>query len=168
VISNKGTPFFTQLRPGKNGKYFKIIKFKTMNDDQDTEGNLLSDERRLTNLGKFIRKTSIDELPQIFNVLNGDMSFIGPRPLLIEYLDMYSEEQNRRHLVKPGLTGWAQINGRNAISWSEKLMFDVYYVNNISFYLDTLIFFKTFKKVFNSEGISSVNHVTIEKFNGKN
>ena len=135
TIANKGNPFFTQLRPGKKGKVFKILKFKSMMDQKDAEGNLLPDEDRLTKIGQFVRKTSIDELPQIINVLKGDMSFIGPRPLLVEYLDFYSEKQNRRHLVKPGMTGWAQINGRNAISWSQKFELDVYYVDNISFKL---------------------------------
>lgn len=168
AITNKGNPFFIQLRPGKKGKTFKIIKFKTMNDKKDAEGNLLPDEQRLTKIGQFVRKTSMDELPQILNVLKGDMSFIGPRPLLIEYLDIYTEEQNKRHLVKPGMTGWAQINGRNAITWCEKFELDVYYVDNVSFRLDVEIFFKSFRKVVESQGISAKNHVTTEKFNGKN
>ena len=155
AIANKGKPFFIQSRPGKNEKIFKIIKFKTMNDNKDSKGNLLSDEKRLTNLGKFMRKTSIDELLQIFNVLKGDMSFIGPRPLLIEYLDLYSFEQKKRHLIKPGITGWAQVNGRNAISWNEKFKLDVFYVQHISFLLDLKILFQTIKKVIMREGISS-------------
>jgi lipopolysaccharide/colanic/teichoic acid biosynthesis glycosyltransferase len=168
AIANKGKPFFIQSRPGKNEKIFKIIKFKTMNDNKDSKGNLLSDEKRLTNLGKFIRKTSIDELLQIFNVLKGDMSFIGPRPLLIEYLDLYSFEQKKRHLIKPGITGWAQVNGRNAISWNEKFKLDVFYVQHISFLLDLKILFQTIKKVIMREGISSATSATKEYFKGNN
>ncbi|MDG1697385.1 MAG: sugar transferase [Polaribacter sp.] len=168
AIANKGKPFFIQSRPGKNEKIFKIIKFKTMNDNKDSKGNLLSDEKRLTNLGKFMRKTSIDELLQIFNVLKGDMSFIGPRPLLIEYLDLYSFEQKKRHLIKPGITGWAQVNGRNAISWNEKFKLDVFYVQHISFLLDLKILFQTIKKVIMREGISSATSATKEYFKGNN
>jgi lipopolysaccharide/colanic/teichoic acid biosynthesis glycosyltransferase len=168
AIANNGKPFFLQTRPGKNERLFSIIKFKTMTDKKDKDGNLLPDAERLMAVGSFVRKTSLDEIPQLLNVIKGDMSLVGPRPLLPEYLPLYTPEQKKRHEVKPGITGWAQVNGRNAISWPEKFMFDIYYVNNISFYLDTTIFFKSFKKVFKSEGISSVNHVTIEKFNGKN
>jgi undecaprenyl phosphate N,N'-diacetylbacillosamine 1-phosphate transferase len=169
VIVNKGNnPFFCQRRPGKNGKAFNLIKFKTMTDDMDSEGNLLSDEKRLTKLGSFIRKTSLDEIPQLINILKTDMSFIGPRPLLVEYLPLYNDEQKKRHLIKPGITGWAQVNGRNAISWQKKLELDVWYVENISFLLDLKIIYLTFKKVTASEGINSTTHVTMEKFNGNN
>ena len=168
AIVNKGNPFFLQKRPGINEKIFDIIKFKTMNDAKDEEGNLLSDTERLTKIGKFVRKTSIDELLQLINVLKGDMSLIGPRPLLQEYLSLYNEEQKKRHEVKPGITGWAQVNGRNAISWNEKFKYDILYVNNISFYFDLKILFLTIKKVFKSEGISSENSVTMEKFKGNN
>ena len=156
AIVNKGNnPFFCQRRPGKNGKVFNLIKFKTMTDDIDSEGNLLSDEKRLTKLGSFIRKTSLDEIPQLINILKTDMSFIGPRPLLVEYLPLYNDEQKKRHLIKPGITGWAQVNGRNAISWQKKLELDVWYVENISFLLDLKIIYLTFKKVTASEGINS-------------
>ena len=169
AIVNKGNnPFFCQRRPGKNGKVFNLIKFKTMTDDIDSEGNLLSDEKRLTKLGSFIRKTSLDEIPQLINILKTDMSFIGPRPLLVEYLPLYNDEQKKRHLIKPGITGWAQVNGRNAISWQKKLELDVWYVENISFLLDLKIIYLTFKKVTASEGINSTTHVTMEKFNGNN
>jgi lipopolysaccharide/colanic/teichoic acid biosynthesis glycosyltransferase len=168
AINNQGKPFFFQKRPGKNERIFKVIKFKTMNDRKGTDGKLLSDAHRLTKLGLFIRKTSLDEIPQLFNVLKGDMSLIGPRPLLPEYLPLYNEIQKKRHDVRPGITGWAQINGRNAISWNKKFTLDLFYVNNISLSLDLLIFFKSFKKVINSEGISSANNATKEKFNGKN
>ncbi len=166
-IANSGKPFFFQLRPGKNGKIFKIIKFKTMNDKKDKEGNLLSDSERLTKVGSFVRKTSLDEIPQLLNVIKGDMSLIGPRPLLPGYLHLYSDFQNRRHEVKPGITGWAQVNGRNAISWDEKFLLDVWYVNHISFILDFKIIFRTFQKVLISEGINASNSVTIEPFNGE-
>lgn len=166
AYSNKGTPFFYQVRPGKNEKLFKIIKFKTMNDKKDEDGNLLSDEKRITALGKFIRKTSLDELPQLLNILKGDMSLIGPRPLLIEYLSLYNKEQKKRHKVKPGITGWAQVNGRNAINWEEKFELDVWYVENLSILLDTKIFFKTFVKVFKSEGINEKGKVTTTRFIG--
>jgi undecaprenyl phosphate N,N'-diacetylbacillosamine 1-phosphate transferase len=165
-FANKGKPFYLQKRPGKNELLFNIIKFKTMNDKKDVDGNLLSDAERLTKIGSFVRKASLDEIPQLINVLKGDMSIIGPRPLLPEYLPLYSEEQRKRHLVKPGITGWAQVNGRNAISWHEKFKFDVYYVNNISLELDIKIFLLTIKKVFIKEGISADNHATIEKFKG--
>jgi lipopolysaccharide/colanic/teichoic acid biosynthesis glycosyltransferase len=168
MLSNKGNPFFFQKRPGKNEKVFKIIKFKTMNDEKDIYGVLLSDKMRLTKFGKFVRTSSLDELPQLLNVIKGDMSLIGPRPLLPEYLSIYSERQKKRHNVKPGITGWAQINGRNGISWAKKIDLDIWYVNNISFSTDFMIFVKTFMKVFKREGISADNHVTIEKFNGKN
>ncbi len=166
-IANKGKPFFFQLRPGKDEKIFKIMKFKTMNDKIDTEGYLLPDSKRLTSIGKFIRKTSFDEIPQLLNVIKGDMSLIGPRPLLVEYLSLYNELQKKRHNVKPGITGWAQVNGRNALSWEKKFEYDVWYVNNLSFSLDMKIFFLTVKKVFQSEGISSATNVTMEKFSEK-
>ncbi|CAD0220886.1 sugar transferase [Chryseobacterium sp. D764] len=165
-LSNNGKPFFFQQRPGRNGKVFKIIKFKTMNDKKDSNGNLLSDAERLTALGAFVRKTSLDEIPQLLNVLKGDMSLIGPRPLLVQYLPLYNENQARRHEVRPGITGWAQVNGRNAISWNQKFDYDVWYVENISFILDVKIFFLTAKKVFVREGISADGHVTIEPFRG--
>lgn len=166
-LSNDGKPFFFQLRPGKNGKVFKIIKFKTMNDKKDSNGNLLSDAERLTAVGSFVRKTSLDEIPQLINVLKGDMSLIGPRPLLVQYLPLYNDHQARRHEVRPGITGWAQVNGRNAISWEEKFNLDVWYVDHVSFMLDLKIIFLTIKKVFKREGISADGHVTIEPFKGK-
>ena len=165
-FSNKGKPFFFQPRPGKNGKIFKIIKFKTMNDKKESEGNLLSDAKRLTKVGAFVRKTSLDEIPQLINVLKGDMSLIGPRPLLPEYLPLYNDFQKRRHEVKPGITGWAQVNGRNAINWQQKFEYDVWYVENISFLLDCKIVFLTIKKVFKREGISAENSVSAEAFKG--
>ncbi|MBD3863141.1 sugar transferase [Olleya marilimosa] len=165
---NNGQPFFYQIRPGKHGKLFKVIKFKTMNDKKDDQGNLLSDEKRLTNLGKFVRKTSLDELPQLINVLKGDMSLIGPRPLLPEYLTLYNPIQRKRHDVKPGITGWAQVNGRNAISWEKKFELDVWYVEHLSFKLDAKILFKTILKVVQSEGINGVNAITTEKYTGNN
>lgn len=166
AIANNGKPFFIQRRPGKNGIVFKIIKFKTMNDKKDTIGNLLADEKRLTKIGKFVRKTSLDELPQLLNVLKGDMSLIGPRPLLPEYLPLYNEVQKRRHELNPGITGWAQVNGRNAISWEQKFAYDVWYVDNISLMLDMKIFFLTLKKVFVREGINMQGQVTTEAFKG--
>lgn len=166
MYNNKGTPFFFQKRPGKNQKIFKVIKFKTMNDKKDTKGNLLPDDVRLTKLGKLIRKTSLDELPQIFNLLKGDMSIIGPRPLLPEYLELYNERQQKRHDVKPGISGWAQVNGRNTISWRQKFEYDVWYVENLSFLLDVKIFFLTFLKVFKSEGINRTGEATITRFKG--
>lgn len=165
-VANNGSPFFFQNRPGKNGLIFKIVKFKTMNDKKDKNGNLCSDEIRLTKTGSFVRKTSLDELPQLINVLKGDMSLIGPRPLLTQYLHLYSDYQNRRHEVKPGITGWAQVNGRNAISWGEKFDYDIFYVDHISFFLDINILFKTILKVIKSNGINAANVATIEPFNG--
>lgn len=167
-FANQGKPFFFQDRPGKNERIFKIIKFKTMNDKKDENGNLLSDAERLTKIGSFVRKTSLDEIPQLINVLKGDMSLIGPRPLRTYYLPLYSPEQKRRHDVRPGITGWAQVNGRNAISWTKKFEYDVWYVDNISFGLDIKILFLTFKKVFKREGISKEGYVTTEAFNGHN
>ncbi|MDR6733821.1 sugar transferase [Sphingobacterium sp. 2149] len=167
-FANDGKPFFFQSRPGLNEKIFKIIKFKTMNDKKDADGNLLPDADRLTPIGAFVRKTSLDEIPQLINVLKGDMAIIGPRPLLIQYLPLYNAVQRRRHEVRPGITGWAQINGRNAISWSRKFELDIWYVDHVSFKTDLKVFFLTFKKVFKSEGISAEGHVTIEPFNGKN
>ncbi len=168
-FANRGAGiFFTQSRPGKNGRIFKVIKFKTMTDERDSKGNLLSDEVRLTKIGKFIRSTSIDELPQFLNVLKGDMALIGPRPLLVQYLPLYSKEQARRHEVRPGLSGWAQCHGRNAISWKEKFELDVWYVDHCSFLLDLKIIFLTIKKVLIREGISQEGQATIEPFNGNN
>lgn len=166
TIVNKGKPFFFQTRPGLNEKLFNIIKFKTMNDKKDEQGNLLSDTKRMTKIGSFVRKTSLDEVPQLINVLKGDMSLIGPRPLLIKYLSLYSTEQARRHLVKPGITGWAQVNGRNGIDWKTKFILDVFYVENINFKLDIVILLKTVKKVFIREGISSASSSTMEEFKG--
>lgn len=167
-FANQGKPFFFQERPGLNERIFKIIKFKTMNDKKDAYGKLLSDVDRLTPIGAFVRKTSLDEIPQLINVLKGDMSIIGPRPLRTYYLPLYSEVQKTRHNVRPGITGWAQVNGRNAISWSKKFELDVYYVNNISLILDMKIFLLTIKKVFVREGISQEGQATVERFNGKN
>ena len=165
-IANSGKPFFTQQRPGKHGRIFRIIKFKTMNDFKDKDGKLLPDSERLTGIGKFVRKTSLDEIPQLLNVIMGDMSLIGPRPLLTHYLHLYSEFQNRRHEVKPGITGWAQVNGRNAISWDQKFELDVWYVDHISFILDLKILLKTILKVIKSDDINAVDSATIEPFNG--
>ena len=166
-FANKGAgAFFTQERPGRNGKIFKVIKFKTMTDERDADGNLLPDAERLTPVGRFVRSTSIDELPQLINVLKGDMALIGPRPLLVQYLPLYSKEQARRHEVRPGITGWAQCHGRNSISWTEKFKLDVWYVDNRSFWLDIKILLLTVKKVFVKEGISAEGHVTIEPFKG--
>lgn len=165
-FANNGKPFFFQTRPGKNGKLFNIIKFKTMNDKKDSNGNLLPDADRLTAVGKFVRKTSLDEIPQLLNVIKGDMSLIGPRPLLPEYLPLYNNHQQKRHHVKPGITGWAQVNGRNAISWEQKFDFDVWYVENLNFLLDLKVLFLTVKKVFVSEGINSNTSATMEKFTG--
>lgn len=168
-FANKGAgAFFTQDRPGKNGKIFKVIKYKTMTDERDAVGNLLPDAERLTKVGRFVRSTSIDELPQLINVMKGDMALIGPRPLLPKYLPLYSPEQARRHEVRPGITGWAQINGRNAISWTKRFEYDVWYVDNCSFWLDLKIFFLTIKKVFIREGISQKGQATMEFFNGHN
>jgi len=152
-IVNQGLPFFIQTRPGKNGKFFRIVKFKTMNDEKDLSGNLLSDELRLTKAGEIIRKTSLDELPQLWNVLKGEMSLVGPRPLLVNYLPLYTAEEKRRQHVKPGITGWAQVNGRNAISWDQKFKYDIWYVDNCSFALDLKILWMTIQKVFKREGI---------------
>ena len=168
-FANKGAgAFFTQERPGKGGKIFKVIKFKTMTDERDADGNLLPDADRLTNVGRFVRSTSIDELPQLINVLKGDMALIGPRPLLVQYLPLYSKEQARRHDVRPGITGWAQVNGRNAISWTKKFELDVWYVEHCSFWLDVKIIFLTIKKVFVREGISQEGQATMEFFTGNN
>jgi lipopolysaccharide/colanic/teichoic acid biosynthesis glycosyltransferase len=166
AIANKGKPFFFQTRPGKHEKLFKIIKFKTMNDTRDKEGNLLPDAKRLTPLGKFVRSTSLDELPQLLNVLKGEMSLIGPRPLLVKYLPLYSDEQRKRHSVRPGITGWAQVNGRNAISWKQKFELDVVYVTELSFIFDVKIVLATIKKVLFREGIASTTSVTMEEFKG--
>ncbi|MFX0558417.1 sugar transferase [Maribacter sp. CXY002] len=166
AIANNGKPFFYQLRPGKNEKIFKIVKFKTMNDKKDKQGHLLPDVDRITKVGKFIRENSLDELPQLLNVLKGDMSFVGPRPLLVSYLEHYNEEEAKRHLVKPGITGWAQVNGRNAISWEEKFTYDIWYVNHISFMTDLKVLLKTVQKVFKKEGISASETVTMELFTG--
>lgn len=167
-FANLGKPFFLQERPGRNGKIFKIVKFKSMNDKVDIDGKLLSDEERLTLVGSFVRRTSLDELPQLINVLKGDMSLIGPRPLRTYYLPLYSDYQKRRHNVRPGITGWAQVNGRNAISWTKKFELDVWYVDNMSFGLDLKIILMTIMKVFKREGISKDGHVTTEAFNGRN
>ena len=168
-FANKGAGvFFTQERPGKHGEIFKVIKFKTMTDERDEDGNLLPDEKRLTKIGKFVRSTSIDELPQLINVLKGDMSLIGPRPLRTYYLPLYSKEQMRRHEVRPGITGWAQINGRNNLSWTKKFELDVWYVDHCSFYLDMKIVFITIRKVFIREGISKDGEATTVPFNGHN
>jgi len=162
-----GSPvLFRQERPGKGGEIFKIFKFRTMSDARDAEGNLLSDEERLAGIGKRIRSLSLDELPQLLNVLRGEMSFVGPRPLLVEYLPLYSQEEARRHDVLPGITGWAQVNGRNAISWEEKFALDLYYVEHQSFWLDMKILYLTAQKVFKREGISSTTSATMEKFKG--
>jgi len=169
ILIKLGRPiFFTQERPTLNEKIFKIYKFRTMSNEKDENGNLLSDELRLSGIGKIIRALSLDELPQLFNILKGEMSFIGPRPLLIEYLNLYSNEQKKRHLVKSGITGLAQVNGRNAISWNEKFRLDVYYVENISFLLDLKIFWMTLIKVIKKEGINQNGKATIDKFNGSN
>ncbi len=168
-FANKGAGiFFIQERPGKNEKIFRVVKFKTMTDERDTEGNLLPDAGRLTKVGRLVRSTSIDELPQLINILKGDMALIGPRPLLPQYLPLYSQEQRKRHKVRPGITGWAQVNGRNSISWTKKFELDVWYVDHISFFLDLKIIFLTIRKVFRRDGINSENDVTMEDFDGKN
>ena len=167
-VNKGGGSFFFQKRPGKNGTVFRLIKFKTMTDDKDADGNLLSDADRLTKIGRFIRSTSIDELPQLINVLKGDMALVGPRPLLTQYLPLYNKEQMRRHEVRPGITGWAQVNGRNAISWTKKIELDVWYVNNLSFCLDLKILFLTIKKVFYRVDIFSLKDDTMEDFDGTN
>jgi undecaprenyl phosphate N,N'-diacetylbacillosamine 1-phosphate transferase len=165
-IANRGAPFFLQKRPGKGGRVFFVIKFKTMNDKRDRNGDLLLDKDRLTVIGKFIRKTSLDEIPQMINVMKGEMSLVGPRPLLVEYLSLYNENQIRRHEVLPGITGWAQVNGRNAISWEEKFEYDVWYVDNLSFWLDIKILVITFFKVIKAKNVSAANNVTTDKFKG--
>lgn len=168
-FANKGAgAFFTQERPGRNGKIFKVIKFKTMTDERDADGNLLPDAERLTPVGRFVRSTSIDELPQLINVLKGDMALIGPRPLLVQYLPLYSKEQARRHEVRPGITGWAQCHGRNSISWTEKFKLDVWYVDHCSLITDIKVIFITIKKVLLRDGISQEGQVTMELFNGNN
>lgn len=166
-IANKGAgAFFVQERPGKDEKIFKVIKFKTMNDRRDENGNLLPDSERLTTIGRWIRSLSLDEIPQLINVLKGDMSLVGPRPLLVQYLPLYDEVQRRRHEVRPGMTGWAQVNGRNAISWEQKFDYDVWYVDHVSLSLDIKILLKTVEKVFKREGINTGTHVTMEPFQG--
>ena len=168
-FANKGAgAFFTQERPGRNGKIFKVIKFKTMTDERDADGNLLPDAERLTPVGRFVRSTSIDELPQLINVLKGDMALIGPRPLLVQYLPFYSKEQARRHEVRPGITGWAQCHGRNSISWTEKFKLDVWYVDHCSLITDIKVIFITIKKVLLRDGISQEGQATMEPFNGNN
>ena len=167
-IQNRGTPFFLQTRPGKNQKAFKIIKFKTMTDQRDPDGNLLPDNKRITRLGRIIRKLSIDELPQLINVIKGDMSLVGPRPLLFKYIPLFSAEQLRRHEVRPGITGWAQVNGRNSISWTRKFQLDVEYVNNLSFILDIKILYLTVLKVIKKEGVNQQEDIPMLPFNGKN
>lgn len=168
-IANKGAgAFFFQDRPGLHGKLFKIVKFKTMTDERDADGKLLPDANRLTKVGRFVRSTSIDELPQLFNVLKGDMALIGPRPLLVKYLPLYSPEQMRRHEVRPGITGWAQCHGRNAISWTEKFKLDVWYVDHLSFKTDLLVIIETIKAVIHRDGISQEGQATMEEFNGMN
>ena len=169
AILNKGAgPFFVQKRPGRGGKIFKLIKFKTMTDERDAEGNLLPDEVRLTKVGKFVRSTSIDELPQLINVLKGDMALIGPRPLLVQYLPLYSAEQMRCHEVRPGITGWAQCHGRNTLSWTEKFKLDVWYVDHLSLKTDLQVIWLTVVSVLKREGISSDTSATMEAFNGNN
>lgn len=168
-FANKGAgAFFTQERPGKDGKLYKVIKFKTMTDERDENGELLLDKYRLTKVGKIVRSLSIDELPQLINILKGDMSFIGPRPLLVKYLPLYSPEQMRRHEVRPGISGWAQVNGRNTITFTKQFEYDVYYVDHLTFWLDVKIFFMTIFKVFKRDGISAEGQATRELFNGKN
>ena len=166
IIANNGQPFFYQIRPGKNEQLFKLVKFKSMNDKKDENGKLLPDIQRITAVGAFIRNTSLDELPQLFNVLKGEMSLVGPRPLLVSYLPLYNEEQRQRHLLRPGITGWAQVNGRNALSWDEKFAFDIHYVKNCSFVLDLNILWLTFLKVIKKEGISASEELTMEPFKG--
>lgn len=168
-FANKGAgAFFFQERPGKDGKIFKVVKFKTMTDERDKDGKLLPDAKRLTKVGRFVRSTSIDELPQLWNVLKGDMSLIGPRPLLVQYLPLYSKEQARRHEVRPGITGWAQCHGRNAISWQKKFELDVWYVDHISFATDCKVIWTTIQKVIKRADISEEGYATMEYFNGKN
>lgn len=166
LFVNKGYPFFFQHRPGKNSKPFLLVKFRTMNHLKNIDGELLSDEKRLSRFGRLLRKSSLDELPQLINVLKGEMSLIGPRPLLMEYLSLYTPDQLKRHEVKPGITGWAQVNGRNSISWDDKFILDLWYVNNISFSLDLRILILSIKKVLQSDGITGNNVATVEKFKG--
>lgn len=166
LISNSGKPFFFQKRPGKNEKIFSIIKFKSMNDKKDVDGNLLPFDKRITKTGAFIRKYSLDEIPQLINVLKGDMSIVGPRPLLIDYLPLYNSEQKKRHNVRPGVTGWAQVNGRNTISWEKKFSLDVYYVNNMSLFLDFKIILLTIKRVIKKEGVNSSENLNMPAFTG--
>ena len=166
LIANKGSIFFVQPRPGKNERIFKLIKFKTMTDKRDMKDNLLPDEARLTRTGLFIRKTSLDELPQLLNVMAGQMSFVGPRPLLTQYLPLYNERQKKRHQIKPGISGWAQVNGRNAVSWQQKFEYDVWYVENISFSIDIKILLLTVLKVVKADGISGGTSLTMENFKG--
>jgi lipopolysaccharide/colanic/teichoic acid biosynthesis glycosyltransferase len=166
MLANRETPFFTQLRPGRKERLFKVIKFKTMNDKRDELGQLLEDEARLTGVGRFIRKTSLDELPQLLNVIKGDMALVGPRPLLPEYLSLYNTHQRKRHDVRPGITGWAQVNGRNTLDWKKKFDLDVWYVDHLSFWLDMKIILLTFIRVFKAEGINSTTSATMEKFKG--
>ncbi len=168
LLFNNEKLLFSQVRPGKNGNLFKVVKFKTMNDAKDNLGRLKPDKERLTPIGRFIRSTSLDELPQLFNVLKGDMSLIGPRPLLIKYLPLYTAQQARRHEVRPGITGWAQVNGRNAISWKQKFELDIYYVDNLSFKLDMKILWMTIVNVIKRKGINQQGQATIEAFNGNN
>jgi len=167
AIANKGKPFFFQARPGKEEKIFKVIKFKTMTDEKGSDGELLPDAERLTGIGSFVRKTSLDEIPQLLNVIKGDMSLIGPRPLLVQYLPLYNTKQKRRHEVRPGITGWAQVNGRNTISWEQKFEYDVWYVDHLTFLLDIKIIFMTILKVFKSEGISAEGEATMSVFKGE-
>ena len=167
-FANQGKPFFVQARPGLNEKIFNIIKFKTMNDKKDAEGNYLPDSERLTPVGSFIRQSSLDELPQLINVLKGDMAIIGPRPLLPQYLSLYNESQRRRHTIRPGITGWAQVNGRNAISWTKKFELDVWYVDNLSLVTDCKVVLLTLKKVIIREGINQAHQATVEAFKGNN
>ncbi|MBX2921248.1 MAG: sugar transferase [Chitinophagaceae bacterium] len=166
LIANSGKPFFFQDRPGRNGKIFRVVKFKTMNDRTGEDGKLLPGELRITRVGNFARKTSLDEIPQLLNVIKGDMSLVGPRPLLVSYLPLYNEKQKRRHEIRPGITGWAQVNGRNAISWEQKFEYDVWYVDHYSFSLDVKILFLTVLKVFRSEGVNAGKIVTMEPFTG--
>tara|TARA_Y100000389_G_scaffold62197_1_gene58258 strand:- start:2303 stop:2908 length:606 start_codon:yes stop_codon:yes gene_type:complete len=167
-IQNLGTPFFKQIRPGKNGKLFTIYKFKTMRNTRDDHGNLLADNQRLTTIGKIVRNLSLDELPQLWNILKGEMSFVGPRPLLPEYLPLYNLEQQKRHWVKPGITGWAQVNGRNAISWQQKFEYDKWYVVHQSFKLDIKILFMTINKIFHTQEVNASNQITMDRFEGNN
>jgi undecaprenyl phosphate N,N'-diacetylbacillosamine 1-phosphate transferase len=168
LIAQRGSPFFTQPRVGYRTRIFHVIKFRTMNNARDVNGNLLSDKDRLTRVGRFVRRTSLDEIPQLINIAIGQMSFIGPRPLLLEYLPLYSGEQRKRHDVMPGISGWAQVNGRNSIAWKDKFSLDIWYVNHQSFWLDLRIIFITIVKVFKAEGISAKGMATVEKFNGSN